>query len=172
MKTCFKDYNANNFVISIEDFNKILERFEIGNPIRYALLLGFYAGLRIGEVCALTWEDIDLNQGTLNVTKSIYKEMGVPGEKWYSGNTKTIDSVRKIKIGDTLVQELQEYKKMQAKNQLRYGNKANMIIRKENGEFLSPDDLKRATKEICRDLGIKFNFHMLRNTHKTMILES
>ena len=42
-----------------------LEEFEKNNPFRYALLIGFYTGLRIGEVYALTWDDIDLENKTL-----------------------------------------------------------------------------------------------------------
>jgi integrase len=38
-----------------------------------ALLLGFRAGLRIGEVCALSWEDVDFETGTLTVRRTYHK---------------------------------------------------------------------------------------------------
>ena len=39
---------------------------------------------------------------------------------WYFGDTKTKASVRKIKIGDTLINELKEFKKFQIEQQLTY----------------------------------------------------
>ena len=210
---------TNRTVISVEDFNKMLERFEKGNPFRYALLIGFYTGMRIGEVHALTWDDIDLKEGTIDVNKLVYKrnygvdvrqvmkEKGKKEEKsaWYFGDTKTASSVRKIKIGETLLEELKEYRKMQLKNQMMYGEYytqifkkeekdekgntiyrlieieksvpvtlplANLIMRKENGQYSSIDSFKYAARVIHYDLGINFNFHSLRHTHATKLIES
>ena len=210
---------VNRTVISIEDFKKMLERFETGNPFRYALLIGFYTGLRIGEVYGLTWDDIDFEEKTLDVTKIVYKRnygvdvravMMLKGKReeksaWYFGDTKTKASVRKIKIGDTLIKELREYKKLQIEQQLIYGEyytqifkkeekdekgntifrlveveksvpvalpKANLIMRKENGQYSSTDSFKYAARVIHYDLGIKFNFHSLRHTHATKLIES
>lgn len=210
---------TNRTIISVDDFNRMLERFEKGNPFRYALLIGFYTGLRIGEAFALTWDDIDFNESTVDVNKLVYKrnygvdvrqvmkEKGKREEKsaWYFGDTKTASSVRKLKIGDTLLSELREYKKMQLKNQLMYGEyytqifkkeekdekgntiyrlieveksipvtlpQANLIMRKENGQYSSTDSFKYASKVIHYDLGIKFNFHSLRHTHATKLIES
>lgn len=214
-----KRADVNRTVISVEDFNKMIDRFQPGNPFRYALLIGFYTGLRIGEVFALTWEDIDLKEKTLDVNKLVYKRnygtdvrevMKLKGKKeeksaWYFGDTKTPASVRKIKIGDTLVNELREYKKIQMKNQMMYGEYytnifkkeekdekgntihrlievensvpcalplANLIMRKENGQYSSTDSFKYAARVIHYDLGIKFNFHSLRHTHATTLIES
>ena len=210
---------VNRSVISVEDFNKMLNRFEFGNPFRYALLIGFYTGLRIGEVYALTWDDIDFEEKTLDVNKLVYKrnygvdiravmkQKGKKEEKsaWYFGDTKTKSSVRKIKVGDTLIRELREYKKFQIEQQLIYGEyytqiykkeekdekgntifrlveveksvpvalpKANLIMRKENGQYSSTDSFKYAARVIHYDLGIKFNFHSLRHTHATKLIES
>lgn len=210
---------TNRTIISVDDFNRMLERFEKGNPFRYALLIGFYTGLRIGEVFALTWDDIDFVEGTLEVNKLVYKrnygvdvrqvmkQKGKKEEKsaWYFGDTKTAASVRKLKIGKTLLEELKEYKKMQLENQLMYGEyytqifkkeekdekgniiyrlveveksvpvtlpQANLIMRKENGQYTSTDSFKYAARVIHYDLGIKFNFHSLRHTHATKLIES
>lgn len=218
-KTQAKRNEVNRTVISVEDFNKMLSRFEFGNPFRYALLIGFYTGLRIGEVYALTWEDIDFKEKTLDVTKLVYKrnygvdirtvmkQKGKKEEKsaWYFGDTKTKASVRKIKIGDTLIKELKEYKKFQIEQQLLYGEYytqifkkeekdekgntiyrlieveksvpvslpiANLIMRKENGQYSSSDSFKYAARVIHYDLGITFNFHSLRHTHATKLIES
>ena len=50
--------------------------------------------------------------------------------------------------------------------------KANLIMRKENGQYSSTDSFKYAARVIHYDLGIKFNFHSLRHTHATKLIES
>lgn len=211
--------DVNRTVITLEDFNKMLDRFEKGNPFRYALLIGFYTGLRIGEVYALTWEDIDFKERTLDVNKLVYKRnYGVDVRQimkdknkreeksaWYFGDTKTVASNRKIKIGDALIAELKEYRKFQMEQQLIYGEyytqifqkeeidekgnkiyrlievektvpvalpQANLILRKENGQYSTTDSFKYAARVIHYDLGIKFNFHSLRHTHATKLIEA
>ena len=210
---------VNRTIISVDDFNRMMERFPKGSPYRYALLIGFYTGLRIGEVYALTWDDIDFKEKTLDVNKLVYKrnygvdirevmkQKGKREEKsaWYFGDTKTAASVRKIKIGETLINELREYRKMQLEYQMQYGEYytqiykkeekdekgntiyrlidvektvpvslplANLIMRKENGEFSSSDSFKYAARIIHYELNIKFNFHSLRHTHATKLIES
>lgn len=211
--------DVNRTVISLEDFNRMLERFPTGNVFRYALLIGMHTGLRIGEVFALTWDDIDFTEKTLTVNKQIYKRnYGMDVRKamksknkreeksaWYFGDTKTPASKRTIKIGDTLISELRQFKKMQLEQQLQYGEyysqtytkeekdekgntihrlidvectvpvslpKVNLVMRRENGEYMSKDSFKYASRIIHYELGITFNFHSLRHTHATMLIES
>ena len=49
---------------------------------------------------------------------------------------------------------------------------ANLVMRKENGEFSSSDSFKYAAKIIHYELNITFNFHSLRHTHATKLIES
>lgn len=46
------------------------------------------------------------------------------------------------------------------------------VFIKENGEFHGTDTIKYASKVINYNLGIKFNFHALRHTHATMLIEA
>ena len=50
--------------------------------------------------------------------------------------------------------------------------RVNLIMRRENGQYCSTDSFKYAARVIHYDLGIKFNFHSLRHTHATMLIES
>jgi len=68
--------------------------------------LGIYiclcAGLRIGEVCALRWEDIDLSAGVINITKTLQRiyivEDGRKHTEVIIGTPKTATSIRQIPI--------------------------------------------------------------------------
>ena len=118
--------------VSLDDFHRIMERFKKGDPFRYALLIGFYTGLRIGEVHALTWDDIDLKEGTLEVNKQVYKRDKKKEENssWYFGPPKSRASSRRIKIGATLIRELREYRTMQLSNRLEYGEHYTRVFTK------------------------------------------
>lgn len=40
-----------------------------------------FAGLRIGEICTLTWDDIDVEAGTVNVSKTLQRIYVVEGNE-------------------------------------------------------------------------------------------
>lgn len=176
---------AERTTISIEDFNKILERFPKGNSFRYAMLISFYTGLRIGEVFGLTWQDIDFQEATINVNRLIYKRKNA----WFIGTTKTESSERIVSVGGTLIQELKDYYTLQKKNELEYGEfyflqymkesgkdekgeplieivelqksipveyeKIDLIFRKPDGELLTTESFKYAARVIHHELGLK-----------------
>lgn len=188
-------------VISNDEFNRIIERFPTGTAFYIPIMIGYYTGCRIGEVMALTWEDIDLEKGTININKLLYKRK----PNWYFGSTKTESSVRSIKIGKTLVNVLKQHQDWQAGNRSKYdrhyiqqyeveelsGNEKlrkvqslpasvdpgamqqiEMVCTKENGEMVTPETFKYASRVIHYSLGILFNFHSLRHTHATTLIEN
>ena len=52
------------------------------------------------------------------------------------------------------------------------GKQVDLICTKESGEFITPDSFKYPSKVINHDLGILFNFHSLRHTHATILIEN
>ena len=189
-------------IITPNEFDRIIERFPFGSTFYISIMIGYYTGCRIGEVMSLTWNDIDLDKGTLDINKIIYKRK----PNWYFGSTKTQSSVRNIKIGKSLVDALKKHKVWQMENRLKYGKHymqqyeveeidektneklrriyslpvsmdimmrpINMVCTKENGERITPDTFKYASKVIHYSLGILFNFHSLRHTHATTLIEN
>ena len=158
-------------IISLSDFKKILNRFPVGSNFYIPLQIAFNTGLRGGEVCALTWDDINFDSKTLSVNHTLVEkgrgqvELGTP---------KTNSSYRTISIGETLVKILKDHKIKQKENKLKYGEfytNSNFICTKENGQLLNTSSLKYLSRMVNYELGIPFNFHALRHTHATMLLE-
>lgn len=70
--------------------------------------------MRTGEVCALTWKDIDLKKGTINISHNVYDKKKDEKGRWYLGSTKTETGTRQISISNTLLIALKNYKKKQS----------------------------------------------------------
>ncbi|WP_434295804.1 tyrosine-type recombinase/integrase [Clostridium botulinum] len=158
-------------VITLEQFNKIINRFPKGSSFHVPLYIGFNTGLRAAEVCGLTWNCINFDDRTITVEKILLKK----GREWIFGTPKTKSSNRTILIGKTLYNILKSHKKWQIENKLKYGKyytHSNFICTKENGQLVTPDSLKYLSRVVNYELNISFSFHSLRHTHATMLLES
>ncbi|XTU46844.1 tyrosine-type recombinase/integrase [Enterococcus faecium] len=158
-------------IISLEDFDHMLEINPEGHPFYIPLNIGFYTGMRVGEVCGLTWDDVDFSNGTITVEKQMVKNDGA----WVYGTPKTSSSNRTIFIGQTLLAILKKHKKQQLENRMKYGKlyiDSNAVCTKEDGELVTPSVVKWNTRRISNALSLSFNFHSLRHTHATLLLEN
>lgn len=191
-----RKYDTDRKVITSDEFKKIIERFPEGNTFHIPLLIAYHTGVRIGECCALTWDDVDLDNGTISVNKIILKK---EKKQWYFGTTKTESSVRTIPIGSTLVNILKRHRKWQLENRLKYGQyyynyyvtnddrvygsdgltdfkstdqPVHFVCTAESGKLVTPDTVKYCSRVINYELLIQFNFHALRHTHATLLIEN
>lgn len=143
--------------------------------------------MRISEVFGLTWNDIDFDNLEINVSKqTIRMQKG----KWNLDEPKTKSSVRTVKIGKELATILKKEKARQAENRLRYGeyytfyslNEKELVLDKngkvklvcvdENGMLVTTDSFKYCSRIIHHELKIEFDFHCLRHTHATVLIEN
>ena len=119
-------------ILSKEQVELVLDRFRRSPYQYYSILIGYYTGMRVGEVFGLTWDDIDLENGIIHVRQQckIKEKEAVKGRKpvkgtavnrWYLGALKTNSSYRKIKIGPELIHALSDYKKLQEDAEAEYG---------------------------------------------------
>ena len=76
--------------------------------------------MRTGEVFALTWDDIDLDNRIIKINKTVYSKDKEEKGRWYLGTTKTIGSQRDVYICDTLYNILLDYKNTQDNYKKQY----------------------------------------------------
>lgn len=191
-----RKYDTDRKVITSDEFKKIIERFPEGDTFHIPLQIAYHTGVRIGECCALTWDDVDLDNGTISINKIILKK---EKKQWYFGTTKTESSVRTIPIGGTLVNILKRHRKWQIENRLKYGQyyynyyvtkddrvygsdgltdfkstdqPVHFVCTAESGKLVTPDTVKYCSRVINYELLIQFNFHALRHTHATLLIEN
>lgn len=105
-----------------EEIDKILTRFKDDDTFTCAFITSCYTGIRPGELCALTWEDIDFENKVINVRHSIFDKKKNKKGRWYIGTTKTKSGERQINISPTLMKALVNFKNKQTELKNLYGN--------------------------------------------------
>lgn len=180
-------------ILTLEEVNIIAERLK-GTRYYIMMLLGFHCGLRAAEATGLTWNDIDFENRTITVNKQLIGTKKI--NRWFFGSPKTTNSNRVISFGETLLRELEKEKARQLSNRTLYDglykayiihngtiletsesllgkNKPiDFVCRDEDGTFNNSETFRYATKIIDREYGIKFNYHALRHTHATLLIEN
>lgn len=137
----------------------------------YVLLLN--TGMRIGELLALTWEDVDLNKKTIKISKTLsyVKNRGrfenEPQSVAIVTTTKTQKSNRIIPINDSAVLILKELKLRQKD----LGIKTKFIVSNPKGEMMNERVMEQTFKRICEENKIKYKgLHALRHTFGSVLL--
>ena len=115
-------YPANNMpkeleVLSVANHRKILDYVQHNFTF---MSLGIYislgTGLRIGEICALKWSDINVADGTITVQRTIERIYVVEGEKKHTqlviNTPKTVNSCREIPMSKELLAMVKPMKKV------------------------------------------------------------
>lgn len=104
------------------EINIILERFKDDDTFTCAFITSCFTGMRTGEVCALTWNDIDFTNRVINVRHTVYDKPNDGKGRWYIGTTKTKQGTRQINMSTTLYNALINYKKKQQCLKKVFGN--------------------------------------------------
>lgn len=178
-------------VVSVEAWNAIITRFPFGHSCHIPLLLAYRCGLRLGEAFALDWyEDIDLEHKTLSVNRQIQWIDGC----WVFTNPK-YDSFRTILLDDYMVNILSKVKELQQRAEKYYDkcyihlyvNERQQLVTenkkgykeihllnvREDGSYIQPRVMQHCSRVIHYNLGYeKFDYHSLRHTHATMLIEN
>lgn len=129
------------------------------------VLTALLTGLRVGEILGLTWDAIDLNEGTLIVKKQIIYDR-LKHVKFVSDVLKTSTSYRKISIPNILIEY---FKRLYDENK---PEKEQFIFTDKYGMIIGPPAISLAFKRYLskyKELP-RITFHGLRHTHATLLI--
>ena len=125
------------------------------------ILISLYSGLRIGELCALKWEDIDFKKSLIVITKTVQriyiKDKLESKSKIIITNPKTKNANREIPINKDFLEILK---------QIKTSNQDYVIS--GNDKLIEPRTYRKYFDKVLKDIKINhINFHALRHTFVT-----
>lgn len=131
------------------------------------LLLCLYTGIRIGEICALTWKDIDLENGLIRINKTMERiYIGNKNTVIYIGEPKSKSSIRIIPIANSVLNLI---KKLKNKN--NYTDDS-FFLSGSKSKIIEPRNYQYWFKKRLQMLNIPINkFHILRHTFATNCIQ-
>ncbi|CDA80009.1 putative uncharacterized protein [Clostridium sp. CAG:594] len=161
-----KEKNIKTMNVLSKNEQHILMEYIIKNisDKNVGILLSLLCGLRIGEVCALKWENIDLENKIIHITKTIQriyiKENNTILSKVVITNPKTIKSNRDIPINDFMYEKLIN---------LRKNN--NVFVLSGNAQYIEPRTYRNYFTKILKSLNLRhFKYHSLRHTFASNLI--
>lgn len=134
--------------------------------------LGIYiclsAGMRIGEICALTWDDLNVENGIIHVRKTIQRIYVIEEHRKYTevilDTPKTKNSIREIPMTKNLLKMIRPIKKIV---------NGNFYVLTNEPKPTEPRTYRNYYKQFMQSLGLPLiKFHGLRHSFATRCIES
>lgn len=134
------------------------------NTVLYKLLLA--TGLRIGEAMALEWSDVDLENGVIDVSKTLNKRIEI-------NSPKSMASYRQISIDKATILMLKQYKNRQQVKAWELGRSEKIVFSNFTGKYFDPNNIRNQLYKHFKNAGVpNVRFHGLRHTHATLMLNA
>jgi len=134
-------------------------RFVLNTPdnTKLGILLSYYAGLRIGEVCGLKWSDIDLNKGVLKVERTVQRVYENGSTKLMIDTPKSRSSIREIPLPKFLAEILRKFK-----------SNDSVYVVSGTEKLIEPRTLQYRFKALLKKADLpSVNYHSLRHMFAT-----
>lgn len=162
-----KQMHAQIQVLSAKQQMKVEQAaLRTSDPAGVGIILSLYTGLRIGEVCALKWEDVNLEEGEIRINKTLMRIQDVDYEgrhktKILIDTPKSVNANRVIPIPEALTEYLKEA-----------SGAGKTYVLTGNTQYIEPRAYFQKYKKIMSDCGLEtFNYHALRHTFATRCVE-
>lgn len=143
----------------------------VGDPLEALYVTAVFTGLRLGELVALRWRDVDLEGRALTVHHTLTRSEGA----WILRQPKTPASRRTVRLAPAVVDALRAHYLAEAERLLAMGHRIDadaMVFSDRWGDPVNPWHVtERAFKPLLRRAGLPvIRFHDLRHTFASMML--
>jgi len=134
---------------------------------KFGVLLSLYTGIRVGELCALQWEDVSLEESVLKIRKTMQRIQNTENgaltkTKIVITEPKSLCSIRTIPLPSFISKIAHQY----------VANPKAYILTGETNHYIEPRTMQNRFKKYIQESGIAdANFHALRHTFATRCVE-
>lgn len=149
---------------------KKITAYALENPStkNIGILITVCSGMRIGEICALKWEDIDFGKNVIHVDGTIQRiyDPEIKKTRLVYSLPKTVSSNRYIPISKNIVKMLKDFRKV---------SKPDYYVCSGSVKPIEPRTFRDYYKRfILKKVGIDhvIKFHGLRHTFASLLIES
>lgn len=137
------------------------------------ILLCLFTGLRIGELCALKWEDFSFSEKTIFVHQTMQrlqiKNTSFSASESTTRKTSVIVSTPKSKCS---IRTIPLPENLLSIIRMHFPDRYGYVLARENGRYIEPRNMQNHFRQTLENCGLKQrNFHSLRHTFATRCVE-
>ncbi len=161
-------------VYSIEEAQRFLELLE-QEPMQWRVFftLAIYGGFRRGELFGFEWKDVDFDSGVITVSRT---SNYTPDRGVFTDTPKTKGSQRSLKLSDSVMQLLRQYRAEQTAERLPLGSQwvdSDRLFTSWNGAVIHPSSASNWLERFCGRTGMrKVNVHSFRHLNASLLINS
>lgn len=163
---------SKNAHLSQEETQQLLAAVRGNRLLSVLVPLALATEARECELLALTWEDVDLERGSINISKTLTKELEANGKIIYTTVTpKSESGIRTISLPSFAIEILRIHHLQQRKAALSIGKQQSDLVFPGKKDYFRPNGVRQQFKKLANALGFDMCFHDLRHTGATLLLE-
>ena len=153
-----------------EQANALLEVAR-GKRLEAILTVALITGMRRGELLGLRWQDINFEQRSLQVQRSVSR---LPGHGFIESEPKTASGRRNITLPPVLIEVLKQHRTHQKETRLKAGStwvEQDIVFCTRHGGFIDQSYLRQLFESLLKESGLPhIRFHDLRHSAATILL--
>ena len=158
--------------MTAEQAQKLLEFAKGQQRLEGILTVALATGARQGEILALRWHDVDLEQRTLQIRRTVARLQRLG---YVETEPKTVKGIRHIVLPEIVVDVLRRQYIYQNEARLKsgvYWQDRDLVFSNKDGGYLDPTKILPKFKALLKAAGLPdIRFHDLRHTAATILLE-
>ena len=164
-----KEQKKETRVLNIDEQRRFMNYLQNDmDECKFGVFLALLTGLRLGELCALRWENVSLRNGTIHVDATMqrlrdYECTGGGKTKVIIGTPKSDTSIRTIPLTETAIRLCGQYDPHCPAAFLLTGTE----------QFMEPRQLQKRLAKYTKECGLEgVHFHTIRHTFATRCVEA